>query len=55
MSSLIVPVAFIERILPHSNADALELAHVLGWQLVVKKGELGDSYLFGEKSNFTDR
>ncbi len=34
-----MPVALIEKILPHSNADALELAHVLGWQLVVKKGE----------------
>jgi hypothetical protein len=34
MSSLIVPVTLIEKIMPHSNADALELAHVLGWQLV---------------------
>ena len=24
---------------PHANADALELAEVLGWQVVVKKGE----------------
>lgn len=39
MSSLIVPVTSIDKILPHSNADALELAHVLGWQVVVKKGE----------------
>ncbi len=39
MSSLIVPVAMIEKIIPHSNADTLELAHVLGWQLVVRKGE----------------
>lgn len=39
MSSLIVPVAVVEKILPHHNADALELVHVLGWQLVVKKGE----------------
>jgi RNA ligase (TIGR02306 family) len=45
MSSLIVPVAIIEKILPHSNADALELAHVLGWQLVVRKGE----YQVGER------
>jgi RNA ligase (TIGR02306 family) len=45
MSSLIVPVAIIEKILPHSNADALELAHVLGWQLVVRKGD----YHVGER------
>jgi RNA ligase (TIGR02306 family) len=38
-SSLIVPVTIIEKISPHPNADALELAQVLGWQLVVKKGE----------------
>jgi len=48
MSSLIVPVALIEKITPHSNADALELAHVLGWQLVVKKGEyqVGDKIVY---------
>lgn len=48
MSSLIVPVAIIEKILPHQNADALELAHVLGWQLVVKKGEyqVGDKVVY---------
>lgn len=35
-------VASIERILsvqPHTNADALELVTVLGWQVVCKKGE----------------
>ncbi len=48
MSSLLVPVAVIEKILPHSNADALELAHVLGWQLVVKKGDyqIGDRIVY---------
>lgn len=45
MSSLIVPVATIEALHPHSNADALELAHILGWQIVVRKGE----YAVGEK------
>ncbi len=45
MSSLIVPVTTIEQITPHPNADALELAQVLGWQLVVKKGE----YAVGNK------
>ena len=39
MSSLFVPVTVIEKLSAHSNADALELAQVLGWQLVVKKGE----------------
>ncbi|GLV56144.1 hypothetical protein KDH_29870 [Dictyobacter sp. S3.2.2.5] len=39
MSTLIVPVAVIEKITPHSNADALELAQVLGWQLVIKKNQ----------------
>ena len=29
----------IREIKPHTNADALELATVLGWQVVVKKGE----------------
>ncbi|HLI70587.1 MAG TPA: RNA ligase (ATP), partial [Ktedonobacteraceae bacterium] len=45
MSSLIVPVATIEAIKPHTNADSLELAQVLGWQLVVRKGE----YQVGER------
>lgn len=45
MSNIIVPVALIEKITPHSNADALELAQVLGWQLVVRKGE----YQVGER------
>ena len=29
----------IREILSHNNADALEIAKVLGWQVVVKKGE----------------
>jgi len=45
MSSLIVPVATIEAIRPHTNADSLELAQVLGWQVVVRKGE----YRVGQK------
>lgn len=39
MSDLIVPVAEIQEINPHPNADALELAQVLGWQTVVPKGQ----------------
>lgn len=48
MSSLIVPVTTIEKIEPHTNADALELVQVLGWQLVVRKGEyrVGDKIVY---------
>jgi len=48
MSSLLVPVATIESLRPHTNADALELATVLGWQLVVRKGEyqVGDRVVY---------
>ena len=45
MSSLIVPVTTIEALQPHPNADRLELAQVLGWQLVVPK----DQYQIGQK------
>jgi RNA ligase (TIGR02306 family) len=45
MSSLIVPVTTIEALKPHINADNLELAQVLGWQVVVRKGE----YAAGQK------
>lgn len=47
-SSLIVPVATIDALLPHTNADSLELAHVLGWQIVVRKGqfEVGDKIVY---------
>jgi len=37
-STLIVPVATIDHIAPHPNADRLEIAQVLGWQVVVPKG-----------------
>lgn len=48
MSSLIVPVTTIEALKPHNNADSLELAQVLGWQLVVRKGEyqVGDRIVY---------
>lgn len=48
MSSLIVPVTTIEALTPHNNADSLELAQVLGWQLVVRKGEyqVGDRIVY---------
>lgn len=38
----------IKEIVPHKNADRLELAKVLGWQAIVKKGEFkaGDKCVF---------
>jgi hypothetical protein len=39
MSNLIIPVAIIEKLMPHNNADSLELAQILGWQFVVRKGD----------------
>lgn len=38
----------IKSIKPHPNADLLEIAHVLGWQTIVKKGEFqeGDKIIF---------
>jgi RNA ligase (TIGR02306 family) len=48
MSNLIIPVATIEKLTPHNNADSLELAQILGWQLVVRKGE----YQVGDKLTY---
>lgn len=45
MSSLVVNVTRIDEIRSHTNADALEIAIVGGWQCVVRKGE----YAAGEK------
>ncbi len=39
MSDLIVPVLEIKEVLPHPNADKLELVVVAGWQVVVGKGD----------------
>ena len=38
----------VSEILPHPNADKLEIAKVLGWQSVVRKGEFktGDTVVF---------
>ncbi len=38
MSTLIVEVSRIDAVLPHGNADALELAQIKGWQCVIPKG-----------------
>lgn len=48
MSSLIIPLTHIAHIEPHPNADALEIAHILGWQVVVQKGmfSIGDKVVY---------
>ena len=44
----------IGKIEPIENADRIELAHVLGWQCVVPKGEyrVGDKVIFFEPDSF---
>ena len=42
MSTIKVEVTRISAVRPHSNADALELATVGGWQMCVKKGQYKD-------------
>jgi RNA ligase (TIGR02306 family) len=39
MSSLKVGVVLIDEILPHPNADRLEIARIAGWNCVIRKGE----------------
>jgi RNA ligase (TIGR02306 family) len=47
-STLIVPVAVVEEIHVHPAADRLEIAKVLGWQVVVPKGRYrpGDKVVY---------
>lgn len=47
-------VQIISKILPHLNADTLEIAEVLGWKVVVKKGihKEGDKVVFFEPDSF---
>lgn len=45
MSTLHIPVTTIDELKPHTNADALDIAVVGGWQCVVKK----DEYQAGDK------
>ncbi len=47
-SSLIVPVATIDALDPHPNADSLMLAQILGWQMVVAKDacQVGDKTVY---------
>jgi len=41
-------IEVISEIIPHTNADSLEIAKVLGWQVIVRKGEFkaGESVVF---------
>ncbi len=40
MSTMIVKVRTVEAVLPHPNADRLEIALVGGWKSICRKGEL---------------
>lgn len=46
----IVTYREIDRLSPIAGADAVELAHIGGWQVVVKKGEFeaGDEVAYFE-------
>jgi RNA ligase (TIGR02306 family) len=48
MSTLIVPITKIEAVEPHPNADRLEIAKILGWQVIVGKGTYnpGDEVIY---------
>jgi RNA ligase (TIGR02306 family) len=48
MSTLIVEVCQIDQVLPHNNADSLELCVVKGWQCVTQKGirKVGDKIVY---------
>ena len=48
MSSLTIQKTTITSLAPHNGADRLEIANVLGWQLVVQKGlyKVGDSVVY---------
>lgn len=47
-SSLVVPIAKLENIRPHPNANKLEIADVLGYQIVIQKGQYnsGDKVVY---------
>jgi RNA ligase (TIGR02306 family) len=48
VSSLIVPIATIDAVKPHPNADRLEIATIKGWQVVVGRGtyQPGDTVVY---------
>lgn len=47
-SPLVVPVATIRAVTPHPNADSLDIAQVLGWQVVVGRNQFkeGDKVVY---------
>ena len=57
MSTIKVEVTQINDVRPHSNADALELATVGGWQMCVKKGMYkdGDPIVYFEQGTVLPR
>ena len=57
MSTIKVEVTRISDVRPHSNADALELATVGGWQMCVKKGVYhdGDPIVYFEQGTVLPR
>lgn len=56
-SPLVIPVATISQLRPHSNADNLEIADVLGWQCVVQKGRytVGDKVIYIAPGSVLDK
>ena len=40
-STLIVPVAVVDSVSPHPNADKLAIARILGWRVVSPKDNIG--------------
>ena len=48
MSSLIIEVCEVNKIIPHKNADAIEIAVIKGWEVCVKKGlySVGDRCVY---------
>jgi RNA ligase (TIGR02306 family) len=57
MSTIKVEVVQIADVRPHPNADALELATVKGWQMVVRKGQhqSGDTVVYFEQGTVLPR
>ena len=50
MSEHEVKIVEVGNILPHNNADSLEITNIDGWQVVIKKGSFkkGDKALYVE-------
>lgn len=56
MARKLATIQTIAAISPIQGADAIEVAHVLGWQVVVKKGEFkpGDKCVYFEVDSYLD-